>query len=307
MTATVRKRSRRASASRRRMIALLLMSAPALLWLFVFKYATLVGYWIAFTNFRPRLGIFGSPFVGLKNFQFLFTTASAFNATKNTLFLNGLFIVGTTVFTVFISALLFEVFKSRMTRYYQTVFLFPYFISWVIVSYFIFAFLSSNGVINSFLSHPISFYQEPGWWPLILVLVVIWKTTGWGTLIYLAGMLAINPQLYEAARVDGASRTQQFFTITLPLILPLVIIQFLLSLANIFNADFGLFYQVPLNQALLYDTTDVLETFIYRALVQSGNVTMSAAADLYKAVIGFILVILANWLVRRIDPEKALF
>src|SRR5690606_26109414 len=120
-------------------------------------------------------------------------------------------------------------------------------------------------------------------------------------------MLAINPQLYEASRVDGASKVQQFFTITLPLIMPLVIIQFLLALANIFNADFGLFYQVPLNQALLYDTTDVLDTFIYRALVQVGNVSMSAAADLYKSVIGFVLVILANWMVRRIDPDKALF
>lgn len=307
MARSARTTGNRAGARRRRTLVLLLMCAPALIWLLVFKYATLAGYWIAFTNFRPRAGIFGSPFVGFKNFEFLFSTANALNAARNTILLNGLFIVGTTLFTIFISALLFEVFKSWATRIYQTVFLFPFFISWVIVSYFVFGFLSSNGVINGLLSQPIAFYQEPAWWPLILLLVMIWKTTGWGTLIYLAGMLAINPQLYEAARVDGANRVQQFFTITLPLIMPLVIIQFLLALAHIFNSDFGLFYQVPLNQALLYDTTDVLDTFIYRALVQSGNITMSAAADLYKSLIGFALVLLANWLVRRIDPDKALF
>ncbi|WP_052726437.1 ABC transporter permease [Devosia epidermidihirudinis] len=305
--AAVAKKSRRASASRKRTMVLLLMCLPALIWLLLFKYATLAGSWIAFTNFRPRLGIFGSEFVGLRNFEFLFSSAAALNASRNTILLNGLFIVGSTIFTLFISALMFEVFRSRFAKYYQTTFLFPYFISWVIVSYFVFGFLSSNGIVNGILSQPIEFYQSPGWWPLILLLVVIWKTTGWGTLIYLAGMLAINPQLYEASRVDGASKVQQFFTITLPLIMPLVIIQFLLSLANIFNADFGLFYQVPLNQALLYDSTDVLDTFIYRALVQVGNVSMSAAADLYKSVIGFVLVIVANWVVRRIDPDKALF
>jgi putative aldouronate transport system permease protein len=291
----------------RRTWTLLAMCAPALLWLAVFKYATLAGTWIAFTNFRPREGIFGSAFVGLQNFEFLFSSAAALNASRNTLLLNGLFIVGSTLFTLLISALMFEVYKSRLARYYQTTFLFPYFVSWVIVSYFVFGFLSTNGVVNGIVSKPIEFYQEPAWWPLILLIVVIWKSTGWGTLIYLAGMLAINPQLYEAARVDGASRVRQFFTITLPLIMPLVVIQFLLSLARIFDADFGLFYQVPLNQSVLYDTTDVLDTFIYRSLVQFGNVSMTAAADLYKALIGFVLVILANWAVRRIDPQKALF
>jgi len=299
--------NRRSLARRKETWVLLAMCAPSLVYLFIFKYATLVGYWIAFTNFRPREGIFGSPFVGLRNFELLFSTRAAINASWNTIMLNGLFIAGTTIFTLFISALLFEIYKSWATRYYQTIFLFPFFISWVIVSYFVFGLLSNNGVINGLLSKPISFYSEPIWWPLILLLVMIWKTTGWGTLIYLAGMLAINPQIYEAAKVDGANRVQQFFTITLPMIMPLVVIQLLLALSNIFSADFGLFYQVPLNQALLYDTTDVLDTFIYRALVQTGNITLSSAADLYKSVIGFFLVILANWAVRRIDQSKALF
>ena len=302
-----KKNKQRKNLNSSRNMMLLLMCAPALAWLIIFKYATIAGTYIAFTKYRPRDGVFGSKFVGLDNFKFLFSTDQAMIATRNTVFMNLLFIIGTTIVTLTISALLFEVFKSRLARFYQAIYLFPFFISWVIVSYFVFALLSSNGVINAGLDQTIPFYQQPGWWPLILLLVMVWKFTGWGTLIYLAGMLAINPQLFEAARVDGASKIQQFFTITLPIIMPLVVIQFLLSIANIFSADFGLFFQVPLNQPLLYPTTDVLDTFIYRALVQFGNVSMSAAADLYKSFVGFLLVISANWLIRRIDPEKALF
>ncbi len=296
-----------------RNLALFIMTLPGLIWIILFKYVTLGGLLIAFQRYRPRDGIFGSRWVGLDNFEFLFSTDIAWRATRNTLSLNLIFIVGSLVFALFISALIFEVYSSVFTRFYQTIMLLPFFISWVIASYFVFILLNYSGLINGLLEQagqePIAWYREPAAWPIILLIVVLWKNTGFGTLIYLAGMIAINPELYEAAKLDGAGRFQRFFRITLPMIMPLVVIQLLLSLGHIFNADFGLFFQVTRNQPVLYETTDVLDTFIYRSLVDVGNVGMSAAAGLYQSIVGFGLVIVANWVVRRLDKEgdKSLF
>jgi putative aldouronate transport system permease protein len=297
----------------RRNLAMLIMTLPGLAWIILFKYVTLGGLLIAFERYRPRDGIFGSEWVGLKNFEYLFSTDIAWRATRNTLLLNLIFIIGSIIFTLFISALIFEVYSSKLTRYYQTIMLLPFFISWIIGSYFVFILLSHFGIINSIAEQmgndPVAWYREPRYWPSILLMVVLWKGTGFGTLIYLAGMIAINPQLYEAAQLDGAGRFQRFLRITLPLIMPLVTIQLLLRLSHIFNADFGLFFQVTRNQTMLYEATDVLDTFIYRSLVQVGNVGMSAAAGLYQSLVGFTLVLFANWIVRRLDSEgdKALF
>lgn len=286
----------------------LLMALPALIWLFIFKYVTLVGVYIAFTDYKVRRGIFGSDFVGLDNFKFLFDTETAIRATTNTIRLNFLFIFAGTFAALFVAWLLFEVYNSQLTRYYQTMLLLPRFISWVVVSYFVYALLATDtGVINSVLKSlgikGIAWYNTPDYWPIILLLVSIWSGVGISSLIYLSGMLAIDSQLFEAAQIDGASRWQQFLYITFPSIRPLIVINLLLSMAYIMNADFGLFFQVTRNQPLLFPTTDVLDTYIYRSLTVTRDVSMAAAAQFYQSIVGFLLVIFFNWVVRRIERE----
>ncbi len=290
----------------RRNLVWFLMALPALVWIIVFKYLPLIGVWIAFTDFKVRRGVFGSEFVGLDNFKFLFATETALRATVNTVALNLLFIVTGTVFAMFIAWLLFEVYSSALTKYYQTMLLLPRFISWVVVSYFVYALLATeNGLINTALQHmgvqPISWYTSPKYWPIILLLTSLWNGMGISSLIYLSGMLAIDPQLFEAARIDGANKWHLFRYVTFPMVLPLVVINLLLSMAYIMNADFGLFFQVTRNQPLLYPATDVLDTFIYRSLIVTKNVSMAAAAQFYQSIIGFVLVIVFNWIVRRIE------
>lgn len=290
----------------RRNLTWFLMALPAIIWIFIFKYVTLFGVWIAFTNYKARRGVFGSDFVGLKNFEFLFATDTAVRAARNTLLLNLLFITVGLFFALLVAWLLFEIYSSALTKYYQTLLLLPRFISWVIASYFVFALLATdNGVVNNILKNfgaePVNWYTSPQYWPIILLLSYLWNGIGLGSLIYLAGMLAIDPQLYEAARIDGANRWQQFIRITFPMILPLVVINLLLAMAHIFNADFGLFFQIPRDQPLLYPVTDVLDTFIYRSLLVTQNVSMAAAAQFYQSIVGFILVLFFNWVVRRIE------
>lgn len=299
----------------RRNLTWFLMSLPALLWILVFKYLTLFGVWVAFTDYKVRRGVFGSEFVGLDNFQFLFATETAVRATVNTIFLNLLFISGSTVAALILAWLLYEIYSSKLTKYYQTMLLLPRFISWVVVGYFVYALLATdNGLINAILRGmglpAIQWYNSPQYWPGILLIVSLWSGMGIGSLIYLSGMLAIDPQLFESARIDGANKWQQFAHVMFPMILPLVVINLLLSMAYILNADFGLFFQVTRNQPLLYPTTDVLDMYIYRSLIVTQNVSMAAAAQFYQSIVGFVLVITFNWIVRRIeraDEPLALF
>lgn len=290
------------------------MALPALILLLVFNYLPMLGLVIAFKDYRAYQGILGSTWVGMHNFQYLFSTPQALQATVNTLYMNALFIVTTLICSLALALLLNEIRDSSrfLSRIYQTTIFFPYFISYVLISYFVFALLNSDsGLLNRLLGHlgigPIDWYASPHYWPVILTLVNLWKGAGFWSIVYLAGIIAINPEYYEAARVDGAGKWDQIRSITLPLLMPLIIINVLLSLGRIFYADFGLFFQVTRNSSLLYSTTDVIDTYVYRALTQIGDVGMAAAAGFYQAIVGFTLVVLANWLVRRIDPEKALF
>jgi putative aldouronate transport system permease protein len=290
----------------RRNLIWFLMAMPAVLWLFIFKYLPLFGVWIAFTDYKVRRGIFGSDFVGLDNFRFLFATDTAVRATFNTVVLNLMFMSAGAVLALFVAWLLFEVYTSKLTKYYQTLLLLPRFISWVVVSYFVYALLATdNGLINTLLRstglQPVSWYTSPEHWRGILVLIRLWSGVGIGSLIYLSGMLAIDPQLFEAAKIDGASRWQQFTHVTFPMVLPLLVINLLLEMAYIMNADFGLFFQVTRNQPLLYPVTDVLDTYIYRSLTVTNNISMASAAQFYQSIIGFMLVLLFNWIVRRIE------
>ena len=288
------------------------MALPGVILLFIFAYLPMAGLVIAFKDYRFVDGIFGSAWVGFDNFRFLFGTDTAWRITRNTLLMNTVFIVTGTVASLTIAILMNEIYTNGMSKYYQTMLFFPYFISWVIVSYFVFAFLNgNNGVANQFLTNlgveRISWYRSPEYWPGILTLANLWNGVGFGSIIYLAGILGIQPVYFEAAKIDGANKWQQIRYITLPLLLPLVIILVLLAIGRIFNADFGLFFFVPRDNALLYSTTDVIDTFVYRSLVELGDISMAAAAGFYQSAVGFLMVVLANWFVRQVDPENSLY
>ena len=296
--------------------AWLSMCAPSVILLFIFSYLPIYGIVIAFKNYKAGRGIWGSEWIGFKNFEFLFTTDTAIRTVRNTVILNLIFLVTGTIAALLIAFLLYELYGSFLMKFYQSLMFFPNVLSWVIVSYFVFAFLNTEtGLINNALEKYLAGYKQILWyqkadaWPWILMIVNLWKGAGAGSVIYLAGMLAINPEYYESAAIDGASRWQQRWHITLPLLRPLLMIQILLALRGIFSADFGLFFFVPnhMNSPQLYATIDVIDTFVYRSLVKLGNVGMAAAAGLFQATVGFVLVMLCNWIIRRIDPDYALF
>ncbi len=294
--------------------AWLAMSAPSIILLFIFSYLPMYGIVIAFKDYKAARGIFGSNWIGFKNFEFLFTTGKGFDVVRNTVLLNLLFIFTGMAVSLLIAFLLYELYGSSLLRIYQSSLFFPSFISWVIVSYFVFAFLNTQtGIVNKLMvqfgniREAILWYQKASAWPWILMFVNLWKGAGAGSVIYLAGMLSINPEYYESAGIDGATKWQQRWYITLPLLRPLIMIQLLLALRGIFSADFGMFYFVTQNSPQLYSTVDVIDTYVFRGLTQLGNVGMAAAAGLFQAAVGFVLVITVNWIVRRIDRDWALF
>ncbi len=293
-------------------LMLSVMAAPGVLLLFVFAYLPMVGIVIAFKDYRFDTGILHSAWVGLENFKFLFGTDAAWRITRNTLLMNTLFIVASTTGSLLVALLMNEVYTSRMSKYYQTALFFPYFISWVIVSYFLFALLNGNtGLLKTVAEtlglDPIRWYRSPSHWPAILTLAHLWNGLGFGSLIYLAGILGISPELFEAARMDGAGKLAQIRFVTLPMLYPLIVILVLLAIGRIFHADFGLFFFLPRDTPVLYRTTDVVDTFVYRSLVELGDISMAAAAGFYQSVVGLGMVVLANWIVRRINVDYSLF
>jgi len=290
----------------------LLMSLPGILLLFIFAYIPMFGIIIAFKEYRFDQGIFGSKWIGLYNFKFLFSSAVGVRITRNTVGYFFLFTITGTIGSLLIALLMNEVQGSFRARFYQSAMFLPYFISYIIVTYFVYAFLNlDSGMLNRILVRlglqPVSWYADPKLWPSIFTIVQIWKGIGYGSILYLAVMLGISPEYYEAAKIDGATKWQQIWHITLPMLVPIIIIQLLLSVGSMFRANFGLFYNVPMDRGSLYPATDVIDTFVYRALVKSGDMGMSAAVGVYQSVVGFVLVIVSNWAVRRIDPDRALF
>jgi putative aldouronate transport system permease protein len=296
---------------------LLLMVLPGALWFLCFSYLPLVGTIAAFKEYRfSRHGflysLIHSKNVGWDNFKFLFSTDAAWTITRNTLFYNIAFIVLGLVCSVGLAILLSELTNKKMAKVYQTGMFLPYFLSWVIVGYFAFSFLSMDrGLLNHILGYfgggSLQWYSDPKYWPYILVFVYLWKSVGYSSVVYLASILGIDKSLYEAAMIDGASKLQQVRNITLPLLKPIVIIMTLLAVGKIFYADFGLFYQVPRDSGTLYSVTNVIDTYVYRGLKTTGEIGMSTAAGLYQSVVGFVLVIVSNFIVRKIDKDSALF
>jgi putative aldouronate transport system permease protein len=292
---------------------LFLMMAPGLLLLLVFCYLPMFGLIIAFKNLNYTKGFFRSDWYGFKNFEFFIKTPYAFIITRNTILYNLAFIILGTVVAVFFAIALNELKSTRFARIYQSLMFLPYFLSWIVVSYLVFAFLSvdmgfiNRGILQNMGISPVAWYAEPKYWPFILILANLWKYTGYTSVIYLSTLVGLDVEYYEAAMLDGATKWQQITKITIPLISPLISIMVLLGVGRIFFADFGLFYQVTMNSGQIFDVTNVIDTYVYRTLVISGDIGMASAAGLYQSVIGFVLVLGSNLIVRRLDKEKALF
>ncbi|MFD0620542.1 ABC transporter permease [Paenibacillus sp. GCM10027629] len=293
--------------------ALFLMILPALIYLVINNYLPMFGVFIAFKDINYTKGIWGSDWIGFKNFEYLFATSDAMVITRNTLLYNGAFIVMNMVLAVALAILLNEVKNRFMARFYQSVVLLPYLISMVIVGYLVLSFLNvENGFVNHhvlplFGIDPITWYTEPKYWPYILTIVNIWVNVGYFCVIFLAAIIGIDHEYYEAATIDGASKWQQIRGITIPMLMPVITILTLLGIGRIFYADFGLFYQVPLNSGPLQPTTDVIDTYVYRGLMTLGDIGMSSAAGLYQSLVGFVLVMISNYVVRKRNPDQALF
>lgn len=290
---------------------LFLLTLPGMLVLFVFSYLPMAGIILPFKNYRYDLGIFKSPWVGWMNFKFLFSTDNAIRITRNVLVMNSLFIITVTL-TAIVFALVLNELSKKFVKLYQTVLFVPYFISWVVASYIVFALLDMDyGFFNNILvtvgADPITWYNEPQYWPVILTIANLWKGAGYTTVIYYAGLMGIDREFYEAARIDGASKMQQIRHISVPLITPLILMIFILSIGKIFFGNFDLFYNVTRDSPMLYSTTDVIDTFVYRSLKTSGDIGMASAAGLYQSVVGFVIVLSANFIVKRINPDNSIF
>ena len=292
---------------------LYLMMLPALLYLLINNYIPMAGMVIAFKKLNFAKGIWASPWAGLKNFKFLFASKDAWIITRNTLLYNVAFILVNMVVGIAIAILITEVKNIKLKKLYQSAILLPFLMSMVILSYIVYALLSAeNGLVNNsilplFHMDPIQWYQKPKYWPAILIIANCWKGVGYGCLIYIASRIGIDPSFYEAARLDGASKWQEITKITLPSLVPTIITLLLLSIGRIFYSDFGLFYQVPMNSGVLFPTTNVIDTYVYRALIEQGNISMSSAAGVYQSLVGFCVVMLSNWIVRKVDKDQALF
>jgi putative aldouronate transport system permease protein len=290
---------------------LLILATPGIIYKFIISYLPLVGLILAFKYYRYDQGIFGSRWVGLDNFEFLFKSQDAYRIIRNTLLYNFTYIIlGTAVALLF--ALLLNELTGRWIKLYQTTMFLPYFLSMVLIGYVTYAFLDSkNGYLNQLMVsiglEPHKWFFETKPWLFILPLVAVWKSVGFSTLVYYAGIMGINSDYYEAAKLDGASRVQMMLRITLPLLKPLIVILFILSLGNIFRGDFGLHYFVPNNVGLNFATTDIIDTYVYRALSVRGDINSAAAVGFLQSVVGLVTVVSANWLVRKIDKDNALF
>lgn len=297
----------------KRYLPLYLMMLPGCVYLIINNYLPMSGIVMAFKRYNFNTGIYWSPNVGFDNFKFLFSTKDAWVITRNTICYNLAFIVLGTVLAITVAIILNEIRAKAAKKLYQTVILVPFLISIVIVSYLVYAFLNTeNGFINNAIleplgKKPVSWYSSPQYWPLILIVVNIWKGLGYNCILYYATLVGIDREYYEASVIDGASRWQQVRHITLPGLKTTIIILTLMSISKIFYSDFGLFYQVPMNQGALIDVTNTIDTYVYRGLMKSSNLGMTAAAGLYQSFVGFLLVISANLIVRKVDADSALF
>lgn len=297
--------------------ALILMALPGIIWFIFFFYIPVLANVVAFKDFHISPDGFlaslrESPWVGFDNFKFLFASNDAWLITKNTLLYNIVFLAFNLFFAIAFAIIMSELRNKKLVKVYHTMSLLPYFLSWVVISYFVYAFLSPDkGIINQWINNmggeSINWYADPKWWPFIFVFMNVWKSLGYNSIIYYASVVGIDQSYYEAAMVDGANKWQQIKNVTLPQLLPMISVLLILNIGGIFRADFGLFYQVPQNSGALYQVTAVLDTYIYNGLTATGDFGMTAAAGLYQSVVGALLLLAANLVVRKLEPDSALF
>lgn len=297
----------------KRFLPVYLLALPGVIYLIINNYLPMFGVVIAFKDLDFRKGILFSDWAGLQNFQYLFQSSDAWQITRNTVCYNLAFIVLNAVLGIAVAIFLNEVRGKLATRFYQSIMLVPFLISWVVVSYLAYAFLATDtGFINNSILEPlglqpISWYTEAKYWPAILIFVQVWKSIGFQCVIYYSSLISISTDYYEAATIDGATKWQQIKNITLPLLKPTVITLTILALGRIFNSDFSLFYQVPKNSGMLYSTTRTLDVYVYNALMNNNDYAMSSAASVYQSIVGFICIMLANGAIRKLDRSNALF
>ncbi|HHU78904.1 MAG: ABC transporter permease [Caldicoprobacterales bacterium] len=291
---------------------LTLMIAPAVLYIFVFSYLPMLGIVIAFKDYTYAKGIFGSDWAGFKNFKFLFQTGVIYRVTINTILYNLAFLTVDIVAQMTIAVFLSELTNKYFKKITQTMLLLPFFISWVVAGAIVFNILSYRyGVINNVLTslglEKVDIMNNPTIWPPIIVFFRMWKGIGYGSIVYLANIMGIDQEIYEAAKIDGASIFQRVKYITLPLLKPTIVILILLSLGNIIRGDFAMFYNLTGNNALLLDVTDIIDTFVYRSLMTMQNYSMSTAAGLYQSVLGFFIIVTVNTIIKKVQPDYTLF
>lgn len=300
-------------------LMLLTMVAPGAIWLLLLRYLPMGGIILAFKNYKiyPKDPTFlnnliHSKWVGLDNFKFLFTTGDSWVMIRNTLAYNIVFIILGVIIPVAFAVMMSELSKKFVAKTYQTLMFFPYFLSWVVVSYFLNAFIDAQyGLIpmaqRAAGETAVSWYTTPGPWPYIILFANLWKNVGYSTVLYLAAITGIDQTQYEAAAIDGASKWQQILHVTLPNLRTMIAILFILNVGKIFNADFGLFWNVPMQNGALFSVTQVIDTYIYRVLMNTGNIGQSTAAGLLQNIVGFICIIGANAVVKKIDSDSTLF
>lgn len=307
-----KKKKRRMTLEWRSTISLGFLTLPAIVWFIVFCYIPMFGIIIAFKDFDYARGIFGSDWCGFDNFVYLFKSNDAFRILRNTILYNFSFIVIGTIAAIAMALMLDSIKNKAFIKFTQTTIFLPYFISWVVVAFVTQQmFALNNGAMNSLIEffggEKVLWYTNTKAWPIILIIANLWKQIGFNTIVYYGSILGIDSSLYEAARIDGASGRQCITKITLPLLKPTIVILFIMSIGSILRADFGLFYYLPNNQGPLYPVTDVIDTYIYRALKVSGDLTGSSAASFVQSVVGLILVLITNTITKKLDPENALF
>jgi len=285
------------------------MALPVFLILFFIMYVPMAGLVMAFKDYDFTLGIFGSPWAGLKNFEFLTASKDTFvRMTKNTIFYYVLFTSVGTFLNVALAVAIDQLIFKKMAKTMQTLMIIPVFISYAAVQFIVYAFISSDtGLINHALDTHIKFYSTGSLWPWILLIVKIWKDTGYGSVLYMSVLAGIDSELYEAAEIDGAGKWKKIWHITLPALIPMITVMLLLSVGNVMRSDTGLFYQVTRNNGGLYKFTQVIDSYVLNAILTSSNFGYTAAASFFQSVVGLLLMLLANWLVRKIEPDNALF
>lgn len=292
-------------------LQMLAMCLPAMLKLLVFAYVPMVGIVMAFQDYSPSKGFFGSEWVGFRNFAFFFKSNDWLRLIENTVVMNLLFIFVGLVVSIVLALIMYELHSRVFLKLSQTFFFFPYFVSWPLVGLILLTFLNSDGIITNLIEmvtgKSISFYMESQYWRLILLIVNVWKGAGVNAIIYYANMMSIDKEFYEAAELDGANRLQCAWYITLPEIKTMAIVLTVMAIGNIIRADFGMFYYVPRNSSMLYPATDVIDTYVFRAINQLGDFSMGSAVGLFQSVVGFIMILVTNLIVRKVNREAALF